>query len=286
MDYDYYERLSSFKARASGENLLRQDHVAVMWRCGSRTWEKREEHAPAQEIPPENASIPEELPNQKPTLGKDDPPAENPPIREILPQGESLRNAAPGEAGAENGRAPEAPPAGDGEPARKPEPREESGLNTDAALTRWPAPAEDAAPADFRSAAACREALLAELQAGKESLRRLAQQQRAAQEAHSQLRERVLEALFGEPMQCLADLERRMTGSDSAEIQAYGREVQRILGLLGAESFTPAEGEPFDGKTCEKLDTQAPGLTVAECVAPGWRAGERLLCRAVVTVKE
>lgn len=286
MDYDYYERLSSFKARASGENLLRQDHVAVMWRCGSRTWEKREEHAPAQETPPENASIPEELPDQKPTLGKDDPPAENPPIRESLPRGESLRNAAPGEAGAENGRAPEAPPAADGEPARKPQSPAESGLNTDAALTRKPAPAEDAARDAFRSAAACREALLAELQAGKEELRELAQRQRIAQEAHAARRKQLLDALFGEPLCRLADLEQRMTGSGSAEIQAYGREVQSILLLLGAEPFAPAEGEPFDGRFCEKMNAQAPGLTVARCLQPGWRAEDHPLCRAVVDVKE
>lgn len=286
MDYDYYERLFSFKGPTSGESLLRQDHVAVMRRCGQRTWEKQEEYAPVQETPPENAGIPKELPGRKPAPGKEEPPAKSLPIRGIPPRGEKLRDTAPGEAGAENGRAPEALPTEGGEPARKPQSPAEGGLNRVSALTRQPAPAESAAPADFRSAAACREALLAELQAGKEELRELAQRQRAAQEAHSQLRERVLEALFGEPMQCLADLERRMTGSGSAEIQAYGREVQRILGLLGAESFTPAAGDPFDGKTCEKLDTQTPGLTVAECVAPGWRAGERLLCRAVVTVKE
>ena len=96
----------------------------------------------------------------------------------------------------------------------------------------------------------------------------------------------LLDALFGEPLCRLADLEQRMTGSGNAEIQAYGREVQSILLLLGAEPFAPAEGEPFDGRFCEKMNAQAPGLTVARCLQPGWRAEDHPLCRAVVDVKE
>ena len=160
------------------------------------------------------------------------------------------------------------------------------------AVSREEAPRAAAFPAGgqwaegFRSAAACREALLAELQAGKEELRELAQRQRIAQEAHAARRKQLLDALYGEPLCRLADLEQQMTGSGSAEIQAYGREVQSILLLLGAEPFAPAEGEPFDGQFCEKMNAQAPGLTVARCLQPGWRAEDHPLCRAVVDVKE
>lgn len=258
--------------------------------------------------PPENPENPGDLSARKPAPERDTLPTAGDPLpRESAPLGEALSGNDPGKQNAGSGEnAPDRgdpsenkaawkqdpadpgenspngeDPSGSGDGlARKAAVSQEEALRTAAFL------AGDQWAEGFRSAAACREALLAELQAGKEELRELAQRQRAAQEAHTARRKQLLDALFGEPLCRLADLEQRMTGSGSAEIQAYGQELQSILLLLGAEPFAPAEGEPFDGRFCEKMNAQTPGLTVARCLLPGWRAEDHPLCRAVVDVKE
>lgn len=85
----------------------------------------------------------------------------------------------------------------------------------------------------------------------------------------------------------LAVLHRQMAASQAKEVNFYDRLVVRVLSkFFGAEQIVPQNGEVIDYKWMECNNSENQGSIVENCVACGWKKGDSLLSRAIVTVKE
>ena len=170
--------------------------------------------------------------------------------------------------------------------SRREEPEQDAGETVPAEENACPAgetpPAEESAPGE--EARELRQTLEQDLREQKEALLALRQQESACLERMQSLRRQLLELLSGPPLEELAALSRSMGMSNDPEVLAFRQQVDRILTMFGAETFAPAEGEPFDPRRCERFSPDL-GREVAECRSPGWACGETVLLRAVVITR-
>ena len=170
--------------------------------------------------------------------------------------------------------------------SRREDPEQDAGETVPAEENACPAgetpPAEESAPGE--EARELRQTLEQDLREQKEALLALRQQESACLERMQSLRRQLLELLSGPPLEELAALSRSMGMSNDPEVLAFRQQVDRILTMFGAETFAPAEGEPFDPRRCERFSPDL-GREVAECRSPGWACGETVLLRAVVITR-
>lgn len=84
----------------------------------------------------------------------------------------------------------------------------------------------------------------------------------------------------------LCRIVRSMHQSGDRVTMRYADALDSLLHQMGCEPIVPQPGQPMDYLEAVKLDAAQPGSIVAAVRSTGWRLDDRVLEKAVVTVKE
>ncbi len=105
---------------------------------------------------------------------------------------------------------------------------------------------------------------------------------RQLMEAVTNCSEEVEKALYAPFLKELVWLMHDM--EDSRDV--YTSRLEYILRSIGMEPIAPASGDAFDNRLHERQQQNHTGMMVKERITKGWKLGDNIMLRAVVTTME